>query len=59
MRKTKPLILDAVHETAKGLHKAGIMDQRTLREFDRLCLQPVEPLEREQIKECDVRGGAS
>jgi putative transcriptional regulator len=59
MRKTKSLILDAVHETAKGLHKAGIMDQRTLREFDRLCLQPVEPLEPEQIKECDVRGGAS
>lgn len=26
------------------------MNQLTLREFDRLCLPPVEPLEREQIK---------
>ena len=50
MRKTKSNILDAVHETAKGLHKAGVMDQVTLHEFDRLCLPPVEPLEPEQIK---------
>jgi putative transcriptional regulator len=39
-----------VHETARGLHKAGAMDQLTLREFDRLCVPPVEPLEPEQIK---------
>ena len=50
MRKTKSPILEAVHETAKGLHKAGAMDQVTLREFDRLSLPPVEPLQPEQIK---------
>ena len=50
MRKTKSTILEAVHETAKGLHKAGVMDQITLREFDRLCLPPVAPLEPEQIR---------
>lgn len=50
MRKTRSPILDAVHQTAKGLHKAGVMDQVTLREFDRMCLPPVEPLEPEQIK---------
>ena len=50
MRKTKSAILEAVHQTAKGLHKAGVMDQVTLREFDRLCLPPVEPLEPNQIK---------
>ena len=50
MRKTKSPILDAVHETAKGLQRAGVMDQVTLREFDRLCLPPVGPLEPEQIK---------
>lgn len=50
MRKTKSAILEAVHQTAKGLHKAGVMDQVTLREFDRLCLPPVEPLEPDQIK---------
>ena len=50
MRKMKSPILDAVHETAKGLHKAGVMDQLTLREFDRLCLPPVTPLQPEEIK---------
>ena len=50
MRKTKSAILEAVHETATGLHNAGVMDQVTLREFDRLCLPPVEPLDPEAIK---------
>ena len=50
MRKTKSPILAAVHATTKRLHKAGVMDQVTLREFDQLCLPPVEPLEPEQIK---------
>jgi putative transcriptional regulator len=50
MRKTKSAILAAVHDTAKGLHKAGVMDRVTLREFDQLCLPPVEPLEPEGIK---------
>lgn len=50
MRKTKSLILAAVHDTVTGLHKAGVMDQITLREFDHLCLPPVEPLEPQEIK---------
>ena len=50
MRKTKSAILEAVHETAIGLHTAGVMDQVTLREFDRLCVPPVEPLSASKIK---------
>ena len=50
MRKTKSAILEAVHATAKGLHEAGAMDQVMLREFDRLCVPPIKPLEPEQIK---------
>lgn len=50
MRKTKSPTLAAVHDTANGLHKAGVMDQVTLREFDQLCLPPVEPLAPAQIK---------
>lgn len=50
MRKTESPILAAVHDTAKGLFNAGAMDQITLREFDQLCLPPVEPLLPEQIK---------
>lgn len=51
MPKTKSAILEAVHETAQGLHRAGAMDQVTMRELDRLCLAPVEPLEPEQIRQ--------
>lgn len=39
-----------MNDTAKGLFKAGAMGQITLREFDQLCLLPVEPLQPEQIK---------
>lgn len=51
MRKTRSPILDAVHETASGLHDSGIMDKVTMREFDRLCLPPVEPLQPEEIRQ--------
>ena len=51
MRKTKSAILEAVHETARGLHAAGAMDHVTLREFDLLCLPPVEPLSPRKIKQ--------
>ena len=50
MRKTKSRILEAVHETARGLHAASAMNQVTLREFDRLCLPPVKPLSPSKIK---------
>lgn len=51
MKKSKSHILSAVLETARGLHDAGVMDQITLREFDQLCVPPVEPLEPSEIKQ--------
>ena len=51
MRKKKSAILEAVHETATGLHKAGVMDRVTLRRFDIICLSSVELLEPEKIKQ--------
>lgn len=56
MRKTRSPIIKAVRDTAKGLHKAGVMDQVTLREIDPLWLPPVEPLEPAEIKR--IREGA-
>jgi putative transcriptional regulator len=41
MRKKKSLILEAVHETAKDLYEAGVMDRVTMCEFDRLCLPAI------------------
>ena len=52
-------ILKAVHETAKGLHKAGAMQATTLREFDALCLPPVKEFTPMQIKRLRERNKAS
>ncbi len=52
-------ILDTVHDTAKGLHKAGVMDTKTMREFDALCLTPVKSLSAVQIKRLRTRNKAS
>lgn len=49
--KKKSAILEAVYDTAKGLHNAGAMDQVTLREFDHLCLPSIEPMAAKQIKQ--------
>lgn len=50
MRKPKSSVLEAVHETATGVHKAGVMDQVTLREFGPLDVLPVAALKPEEIK---------
>ena len=52
-------ILDAVHDTAKGLHDAGIMDAKTMREFDALCLPPINNLTAGQIKRLRMQNKAS
>jgi len=52
-------ILKSVHETANGLHKAGAMDEVTMREFDALCLPPVKNFTPAQIKRLRRRYKAS
>ena len=58
-KRYKSGALAAVHETALGLHEAGVMDKRTLKEFDELCLTPVERLTPEQIRRIRLREKAS
>jgi putative transcriptional regulator len=49
----------SIHETAEGLHSAGVLNKRTMREFDDLCLTPVQPLKPEEIRALRLREGAS
>ncbi len=42
--------LGAVHKTVRGLHRAGVVDKATMREFDALCLTPVLPMAPEEIR---------
>ncbi|MGC1183395.1 helix-turn-helix domain-containing protein [Legionella sp.] len=43
-------ILEVVHESAKGLYDAGIIDVTTMHEFDTLCLPPIKELTAQEIK---------
>ena len=52
-------ILDAVHETAQDLHKAGVMDAVTMREFDALCLPPVKKYTPKEIQRIRLRNKVS
>jgi len=52
-------VLGALHETAKGLHQAGTMDEITMREFEALCLPPVKTYTPNQIKKLRSRYKAS
>ncbi|MGZ3688891.1 MAG: helix-turn-helix domain-containing protein [Terriglobales bacterium] len=51
--------LRAMHETAEDFYKEGVMPKRTMREFDELCLTPVNPLSPKKIRELRMREGAS
>jgi putative transcriptional regulator len=55
-RKT---ILNAVHETARGLRNAGLMEAQTMREFDALCLPRVKEYTAVQIRRIRERNKAS
>lgn len=46
----KKSILKVIHESAKGLHDAGLLDIETMRTFDGMCLEPVRKLSPRKIK---------
>jgi putative transcriptional regulator len=52
-------LLASVHETAEGLHQAGLMPKLTLREFDELCLTPVRSFPAKKIRQLRLRERAS
>jgi len=52
-------ILASVHEAAADLHKLGLVDKATMREFDALCLAPVEPLAPAEIRALRERENVS
>ncbi|HUO68970.1 MAG TPA: DNA-binding transcriptional regulator [Gammaproteobacteria bacterium] len=57
MKKSR--ILAEMHETARGLHRAGAIDKRTMRDFDAICLPPVRKLSAAQIRAIRARSKMS
>jgi putative transcriptional regulator len=58
-KQDRSSVLASIHETAEGLHAAGVMDKQTMRKLDVACLTPVRPLTPEQIRALREREGAS
>ncbi len=48
--KAKSPILEAVHATAVDLHRLGFIDQRKMRKYDALCLDPIPVYGSERIR---------
>jgi putative transcriptional regulator len=60
MTKTyKSRISAAVHEAMSDLHDIGLLDKRTMREFDERCLTPTAPLSPRAIQNLRRREGVS
>ena len=58
-RQYRSRAMASIHETAEGLHAAGVMDKQTMREFDEACLTAVRPLTAAEIRALREREGAS
>jgi putative transcriptional regulator len=52
-------VVASIHETAEGLHAAGVMDKQTMHKFDDTCLTPIRPLTPDEIRSLREREGAS
>jgi putative transcriptional regulator len=59
LRKYRSSLSGAIHETAAGLHRIGLMDKATMREFDASCLTAVEPLSAREITAIRKKAGVS
>ena len=53
--KYKSELMEAIHETATGFHKSGTMDKKTMREFDVLCLTPIQDMSPRKIRALRTR----
>jgi putative transcriptional regulator len=53
-KKYRSDALGALHESATDLYKAGLLDTKTMREFDASCLTTVEKLSPRQITSTEI-----
>lgn len=55
----KKSLTEVIHQTAKGLYEAGIMEAQTMRKFDALCLPPIKKYNPREIKRIRLRNKTS
>ena len=57
--KYRSEIAGAVHEGVRGMHRLGLVDKKTMREFDVRCLTAVDELTPKDIQKLRKREGIS
>jgi putative transcriptional regulator len=57
--KYRSEIAGAVHEGVRGMHRLGLVDKKTMREFDVRCLTAVDKLTAKDIQKLRKREGIS
>jgi len=58
-KKYQSKALEVLHETVSGLHHIGLIDTKTMRDFDASCLTTVENLSPKEIAKVRSREGVS
>jgi len=58
-KKYQSEALEALHETATGLHRLGLIDTKTMRDFDVSCLTSIEKLSAKEIAKVRKNAGVS
>lgn len=51
--------LAAIHRSVRDLYEIGLADDKTMHEFDELCLTPLKPLSPKQIRAIRINEGTS
>lgn len=59
IKKYRSDIAEAVHEGVRDLHRLGLADKKTMRDFDARCLTSVETLSSDEIQALRQREGIS
>ena len=58
-KKYRSDVLRSVHRTMSDLHKSGLVDKETMREFDRGCITKTVPLDADEIRAIRETAGVS
>jgi len=49
-RKFKSDAFEAIHSSAAALHRVGVIDKATMKDFDATCIEEISPIKPAQIK---------
>lgn len=58
-KKYRSDVMESIHQTAVDLHSIGLVNKKTMHEFNELCLTKIEPLVANEIKNIRLKENVS